>query len=61
MYVALTSFLQDLSSKFPLLWALFVMAVVASTALSLYTLWELLLRWVMSAWAGGRDRAGGRG
>ena len=61
MYEALASFLQDISSHSPLLWALLVMAVVAATALGLYGLWELLLRWAVSAWGGSRARSGGRG
>ncbi len=61
MYDALTGFLQELSSQNPFLWALLVMAVVASTALGLYSLWELVLRWITSLWAGSRARAGGRG
>ncbi|MCY4438362.1 MAG: hypothetical protein OXE05_13665 [Chloroflexi bacterium] len=61
MYEALTEFLQEFSSQYPLLWALLVMAMVASTALSLYALWELVLRWAISAWAGSRSRASGRG
>ena len=59
MYDALTGFLQELSSQSPLLWALLVMAVVASTALSLYSLWELVLRWITSIWAGSRARPAG--
>ena len=61
MYDALTSFLQEFSSRSPLLWALLVMAVVGGTALGLYTLWELVLRWVVSVWGRGRARANGRG
>ena len=61
MYDTLTAFLQEFSSQFPLLWALLVMAVVAGTALSLYALWELVLRWIISAFARSRARAGGRG
>ena len=61
MYDALTNFLQDFSSRSPLLWALLVMAVVAGTALVLYNFWQLVLRWVASAWARSRARANGRG
>ncbi len=61
MYDALTDFLQDFSSRWPLLWALSVMAVVAGTGLGLYVLWEMVLRWVVSAWAGSRARTNGRG
>ncbi|MDE2816468.1 MAG: hypothetical protein OXM03_12275 [Chloroflexota bacterium] len=61
MYDALTAFLQEISSRSPLLWALLVMAVVAGTALGLYSLWELVLRWVISAWAGSRARDSGQG
>ncbi len=61
MYDALTDFLQEFSSRSPLLWALLVMAVVSGTGLGLYALWELVLRWAISAWAGSRPRAKGRG
>ena len=61
MYDALTDFLQEFSSRSPLLWALLVMAVVAGTALGLYALWELVLRWIVSTWTGSHTRAGGRG
>jgi hypothetical protein len=60
MYDALASFLQDLSSQSPLLWALLVMAVVAGTGLGLYALWEMVLRWVIANLAGCRARADGR-
>ena len=59
MYDTLTNFLQDFSSRSPLLWALLVMAVVAGTALVLYNFWQLLLRWVASAWGRSRARAKG--
>ena len=59
MYDALTGFLQNFSSQFPLLWALLVMAVVAGTGLGLYVFWELVLRWVISTWT--RGQAGRRG
>ena len=61
MYDALTDFLQDFSSRWPLLWALSVMAVVAGTGLGLYVLWELVLGWAIAAWAVGRARSNGRG
>ena len=61
MYDALTEFLQETGRQAPLLWALLVMAVVAGAALGLYILWELVLRWLTSAWARGRARTHGRG
>ena len=61
MYDALTDFLQEFSNQYPLLWALLVMAVVAGIALGLYALWELVLRWVASAWARSRSRTNERG
>ena len=61
MYDALTDFLQEFSSHSPLPWALLVMAVVAVTGLGLYSLWELVLRWIISVWAGSRGRANGQG
>lgn len=56
MYDALTEFLQETGRQAPLLWALLVMAVVAGVALGLYALWEVVLRWLASAWAGARGR-----
>lgn len=61
MYESLASFLQEISSQTPLLWALLVMVVVATTALGLYTLWELVMRLVRVAWNGSRAQPGGRG
>ena len=61
MYDALVEFLKTLSSQLPLVWALLVMGVVATTGLVLYLFWELLLRWVFSTWTKSRRRADGRG
>ena len=43
MYDSLTEFMKNLSADSPVLWALLVMAVVASTGLFLYAFWELVL------------------
>jgi hypothetical protein len=48
MYDSLAGFLRNFSVDFPILWALLVMAVVAGTGLTLYVLWELVLRWASS-------------
>ena len=44
MYDALTEFLRTFNTAYPLLWALFVMGVVACTGLGLYFFWEGVLR-----------------
>ena len=57
MYQSLTHFLQTFSVEHSLLWALLVMAVIASAGLLLYGFWELLLRGLGRVIAAGR-RAG---
>ena len=42
MYDSVTSFLKTFSADQPILWALLVMAVVATTSLTLYAFWELV-------------------
>ena len=44
MYHSLTDFMINFSSDHSVLWALLVMAVVASTGLVLFGFWELVLR-----------------
>ena len=44
MFDAATEFLTALSGGYPLLWALFVMAVVAGISLVLFFFWEFLFR-----------------
>ena len=44
MYDGLNDFLRTFSVGYPIFWALLVMAVVASTSLTLYLFWELLFR-----------------
>ena len=46
MYDTLTEFMKTFSEDFPALWALLVMAVVASTSLLLFAFWEVVLRFV---------------
>ena len=48
MYDALTDFLKSFSVDYPVLWALTVVAVVATTSLTLYAFWELVLRRLFS-------------
>ncbi len=48
MYDTLTDFMKTFSADYPALWALLVMAVVASTSLLLFAFWEVLLRLVVS-------------
>ena len=40
----MTEFLTTFNTDHPLLWALLVLGVVATTSLALYLFWELLLR-----------------
>ena len=44
MYQSLTEFMMNFSADHSVLWALLVMAVVASTGLVLFAFWELVLR-----------------
>ena len=46
MYDTLTEFMKTFSADSPALWALLVMAVVASTSLLLFAFWEVVLRLV---------------
>lgn len=41
---SLNDFLRTFSVGYPVFWAFLVMAVVASTSLTLYLFWELVLR-----------------
>ena len=43
MYHSLTEFMNNFSADHSVLWALLVMAVVASTGLVLFAFWELIL------------------
>ena len=58
MFGELGDFLTTLSSNFPLLWALFVMAVVAGISLVLFFFWELLFSLVPGVSLLGRGRRG---
>ncbi len=46
MYGSIGDFLRALSDDSPWLWGVFVLAVMASLSLGLYTLWEVVLRLV---------------
>ena len=48
MYDSLTDFLKTFSAGHSVLWALLVVAVVATTSLVLYVSWELVLRLLFS-------------
>jgi hypothetical protein len=43
VYSALSDILQTFSIRFPVLWALLVMGVMAATSLVLYVAWELVV------------------
>ena len=44
MYASISSFLQTLSADSPVLWAGFVVAVVAGASLALFLFWEVTLK-----------------
>lgn len=46
MFEAFSEFSTSLSSSYPLLWALFVMAVVAVISLVLFFFWEAIFRFI---------------
>ena len=46
MFEAFSEFSTSLSSSYPLLWALFVMAVVAVIRLVLFFFWEAIFRFL---------------
>ena len=48
MYHSLTEFMKSFSADHSVLWALLVMAVVASTGLLLFTFWELVLSYPLN-------------
>jgi hypothetical protein len=48
MYDTLTDFLRTFSADHSFLWALLVVAVVASTSLLLFAFWETVLRLLSS-------------
>lgn len=53
MYASITSFLQNLSTDSPILWAGFVIGVVAGTSLVLFLFWEVALKAIST----GKDRS----
>ncbi len=58
MYDSVTYFLKTFSADQPILWALLVMAVVATTSLTMYAFWELVWRLLSS---GNSPKKSGRG
>ena len=57
MYSTIEEFLRTFNVNYPLLWALLVMAVVTVTSLSLYLIWELVLRLFSAGSASRRSRS----
>lgn len=55
LYTGLNDFLKTFSSEHSVLWALLVMAVMASVSLMLYGFWEVVIKAVFS---NGRPRKG---
>ena len=55
MYDTISNFLRDLGNDRPVLWSLFVLAVVSALSLSLYQLWEVILRMLSRARPGKSD------
>ena len=53
MYASISSFLQTLSADSPILWAGFVVAVIAGTSLVLFLFWEVALKAIST----GKDRS----
>lgn len=49
MYASVSSFLQNMSADSPVLWAGFVIAVVAGVSLTMYQFWETVLKAVSKA------------
>ena len=49
MYEAIHDFFQTLSADSPILWALFVLGVVATVSPGLYAFWEFVLKLVTTA------------
>ena len=56
MFDAFSEFSASLSSGYPLLWALFVMSVVAVISLVLFSFWEVLFRLLPAIGAIGKGR-----
>ncbi len=61
MYELLTQFLKTFSTDRQVLWALLVMAVVATTSLTLYTFWELVWRLLFPGSSSTKKGRGSRG
>lgn len=59
MYSSLSDILQTFSVRFPLLWAVLVVAVMTATSLALYGAWELTVGWLPFNWSRSR-KPGGR-
>ena len=45
MYDSLAEFMKNFSADHSVLWALLIMAVVASTGMALFAFWELVLNY----------------
>ena len=45
MYDTLTEFMKNFSADHSVLWALLIVAVVASTGMALFAFWELVLNY----------------
>jgi len=61
MYDFLNSFLRTFSLHQPVLWALLVMAVVATISLALYAFWELAWSALGGLFPGNSPKKSGRG
>jgi hypothetical protein len=61
MYELLAHFLKTFSADQPVLWALLVMAMVATTSLTLYAFWELVWSALGGLFPGDSPKKSGRG
>jgi len=61
MYQTLSTFLQEFSVQFPLLWALLVTVIIAGGSLVLYAFWELVLRGLFFLFSRRSSRRADRG
>jgi NADH:ubiquinone oxidoreductase subunit 4 (subunit M) len=60
-YQTLSTFLQEFSVQFPLLWALLVTVIIAGGSLVLYAFWELVLRGLFFLFSRRSSRRADRG
>ena len=61
MYDSVTHFLKTFSADQPILWALLVMAVVATISLTMYAFWELVWRLLFPGNSSTKKGRGSRG